>query len=834
MFANPVSSFTNHANVRQPTPSKLPMSNGTAINLLDKERRSALVGAPRELGIRHVPWNGGMSANVSVGRKLPFLLEGRVEPSTEQRRAYQRFLRELRGEIAGEWRGARPKLRGPGTVESATDALVHLVLLQTFICARDPAAAPSIAVLLRRTARPSVRGLYRAAHRAIEDPLVRSIFPLRTPSVNLRIPDTIIERDWASRLTDETRRVYGTNVPVTVFGDYHQLSLRRAPATAARHSADVRYNLGIHYTPAPLIDYLTHRSLKFMTDERCVGMDDLRILDPSCGSGGFLVAALRFLIGAGGKPKAPDMLHCLSRSIHGFDVDRTAVALTLQGLLLTAWESCLSRPVDCRYTSRIRHVASRIRCADFLRARAPQSRADRPNVILGAPPFVRLAQLHRGHKRQLEYYRSRFATARAGHFDLYMLFVERALEVLAPGGCLGISVSGTFLRNKSGEALRKLISSQCRVIEIVEFDDRNVYPDASAHSILLTAWKTDERSCSRYVSLRGAGRCRDKLASLCRPSGGHQEVIVRPIPSCALTGDEWRFHSPECHTLLEQMESVGSALVALPVNISLGVCTGADDIFVLRHVSETTSGHIIARRRTDGREVALERGATRPMLRGRGISGYGKCAPGYVCVFPYDRRGAVFDEGRFSSKYPRAYEYLTSQRSALSKRRRFPERPWYALRKVDVKPAMAAPKLVSSAIGRPGGFTLDNDGVLCHNSVITIGVNPKTIDPYYLLGVLNSSPMQAYLQHRALPMGEGRCALRLEALRRIPLIVPSRQADSDLCATAGECAAVLASDNVPPSRRLLLLRRIDRLVMRLYGLPGRDGSNLADAGCCAG
>lgn len=76
--------------------------------------------------------------------------------------------------------------------------------------------------------------------------------------------------------------------------------------------------------------------------------------------------------------------------------------------------------------------------------------------------------------------------------------------------------------------------------------------------------------------------------------------------------------------------------------------------------------------------------------------------------------------------------------------------------------------------------------------------------------------------------------MRLDALRRIPLLVPGKQADPGLCATVAQCAAVLAGEKVPPSRRLTLLRRIDRLVVRLYGLPGRDARNLAEAGCCAG
>ncbi len=762
------------------------------------------------------------------------MLEGAAGPSTEQRRTYQRFLRELRREIVAEWRAACPKRSGSRTIEFATDAIIHLALLQTFICARNPVIAPSIGACLRRAARPSVHGLYRAVRRAIKDPLLRSTFTLRPSSFDLRIPGSIVKRDWVSRVVDETCCVYGANVPVTVFGDYHQLSVEQTQATTIWRSRGTRRNLGIHYTPAPLVDYLTHRALKFMTDEQRVEADALRILDPSCGAGGFLVAALRFLIGTGGTLRAPDVLHHLSRGIRGFDVDRVAAALALQSLLLTAWESCLTQRTDYQGTRRIQSVARGVRCADFLRVRAIEGRADRPNVILGAPPFVRLERLHRGQKRQIEHYRSRFATAQSGQFDLYMLFIERALEMLTPGGCLATVVSGAFLRNKSGRALRQLISSKCRVIEIVEFDDRNIYPDASAHSTLLTAWKTNERSCSRYVSLRGAGGCRDKLASLFRSAGPHREVVVRPIPSCALAADEWRFHSPECRTLLEQMESVGTALARLPVAVSYGVCTGADNIFVLQRVSETNSGHVIARPRADGKEIELEEGAIVPMLRGRGISAYGKCAPQHVCVFPYDRRGNVLDEDRLSGKYTRAYEYLSSKRSPLLKRRMHPERPWYALRRVNVKPAMAAPKIVASAIGRPGSFAFDADGVLCHNSVIVIGFPSKAIDPYYLLGVLNSSPMQEYLRHRAIPMGEGQYALRLETLRRAPLPIAGEQVDAKICAAVAQCAAALVDDNTVPSRRPALLSRIDRQVMRLYGLSSRGGADLPKPGCCAG
>jgi hypothetical protein len=136
---------------------------------------------------------------------------------------------------------------------------------------------------------------------------------------------------------------------------------------------------------------------------------------------------------------------------------------------------------------------------------------------------------------------------------------------------------------------------------------------------------------------------------------------------------------------------------------------------------------------------------------------------------------------------------------------------------------MAARKLIASAIGRPSRFAFEVDGVLCHNSVLTIAVNSKTIAPYFLLAVLNCRPMRLYVRCRMIPMGEGRCAYRLNAVRQLPIPAPG-MFRPDVCAAVARCARILSGHGIPPSRRTALQRKIDRLVMQLYGLTSRDGS----------
>jgi hypothetical protein len=216
----------------------------------------------------------------------------------------------------------------------------------------------------------------------------------------------------------------------------------------------------------------------------------------------------------------------------------------------------------------------------------------------------------------------------------------------------------------------------------------------------------------------------------------------------------------------------------------------------------------------------------------RGIVAYGNCATRFVCIFPYDVAGAIIEEETFTRLYPRTYEYLASQRPALLTRRSCGDRPWYALRTVDVARVLDAPKLVAIVSGRPGQFALDTGGVLCHNSVLTISVNSNSVDPYFLLGILNSGPMR--VRCRTLPMGEGHYAHRLDAVRQMPIPVPGLAQCSEAGAEVSRYARMLGGREIAASRRLAIRRRIDRLAMQLYALPKHDAWCVDEAEPSAG
>ena len=431
------------------------------------------------------------------------------------------FQRAVRGEPGN----------GPDEVAAAVDALVGLMLMQRFVQHRSGIASLDFAP-------PSSSGRTVGDTCAVRQgrppsPLLQSVFgPAALPDHSGSLFD-------AAAVNDGYARLPGSRFPVTAFGDYHQLCLARPlhrPSGITR--ADERRTRGVHFTPAPLVDYLTDATLR----EPGGPETDFRLLDPSCGCGVFLIAATRLL--AAQRPDVGDscrvqrLLDVMGASIFGIDINPHSVEWTRRGLLLAAWEG---DPMGDHSRLRIPDLRRNLAAADFLATRLPDPFPTTFDAILGGPPFVRYSQLKKAGQHQIEDWRSRFVTARTGQFDLYMPFFEQAVRHLKPGGRLGWSVSNTFLRSKFGGSLRQFLGETGTVQELVEFENPKVYADAVTQIVLVRLRKGATDDPCHHVLVKGKPDLRDALGAITgeRPQGGIA-LQVRQLPATACRGETWR------------------------------------------------------------------------------------------------------------------------------------------------------------------------------------------------------------------------------------------------------------------------------------------------------
>lgn len=275
-----------------------------------------------------------------------------------------------------------------------------------------------------------------------------------------------------------------------------------------------------------------------------------------------------------------------------------------------------------------------------------------PNIILGGPLFIRLTHLHQIQPDRIPQYRNGFISAK-GQFDLYMLFIERAIQLLPENGRLSFSASNTFLRSASGRNLRRLIAEQCFVHEIVEFEDDAVYPDANTQIALLSLVKGPRPGLTRHVRARGKGHLRQKLSLLCSSQQiSSRNVDIRMLPRGSCSTGQWHLESCGEARVATQIELVGTPLRKLPADVALGLCTGADSVFIVSGISHEYHGKMLVQRLGDNRTFELEAALLRPILRGRDITRYSRPRGTALCVCPYDDQGRPLDEDLLCSHYP--------------------------------------------------------------------------------------------------------------------------------------------------------------------------------------
>ena len=204
--------------------------------------------------------------------------------------------------------------------------------------------------------------------------------------------------------------------------------------------------LGSYYTPAPLVQHLVRVTLAPLMGplERAARngrLDDamrIRIVDPACGDGAFLVASCRFVAGrlarAGRIPEPLLLAEVARRCLHGLDIDPVAVSLTRRAVSAAASESPLVREADAL-------------------SEPPPHPDGWFDAVVGNPPWGGWNRLLDADAKRA--YRSRFRVAR-GLLDPAMLFLERCTQWLRPGGRLGLVLPDYFL-TKNYPAARALV-----------------------------------------------------------------------------------------------------------------------------------------------------------------------------------------------------------------------------------------------------------------------------------------------------------------------------------------------------------------------------------------
>src|SRR3989338_8135429 len=193
-----------------------------------------------------------------------------------------------------------------------------------------------------------------------------------------------------------------------------------------------RKEQGIYYTPPYVVDYIVKNTVCELLKDKKVDANKIKILDPACGSGSFLIKAFDYIHkhlsnGETAKQHRLDSqgsysikTEILKNNIFGVDLDNKAVEITKLNLLLKAAEKFRKLPKEL--DNHICWGNSLIEDESFPHAFKWEGDFQEGtfDVVIGNPPYVRPENVD---KNEREYYlNSNKYDKFFGRFDIYILF----------------------------------------------------------------------------------------------------------------------------------------------------------------------------------------------------------------------------------------------------------------------------------------------------------------------------------------------------------------------------------------------------------------------------
>lgn len=322
----------------------------------------------------------------------------------------------------------------------------------------------------------------------------------------------------------------------------------------------------------------------------------LRIVDPACGSGVFLIMAFDFLkaelgrvndkiavmegrIGQYGKSDTQDLFdpdsEILTNNLFGVDVNSESIEIAK----LSLWIKTARRGkvLDSLDTS-LRVGDSLIEDSNFAYLNQAFTWADAfPNVfaeggfdvVLGNPPYVRME-----HLKALKPYLEKRYEVVSDRADLYCYFFERGLRLLKPGGRLGFISSNTFFKTGSGKPLREYLRREATIEGVVDFGDLQIFEGVTTYPAILTM--------KRGAMPKGHELCFWKVDAL--PETNFQaawEAAAGPYPQAALGAGSWELENPALRALRVKIRKGRKTLKEVYGSPFAGIKTGYNAAFIL-------------------------------------------------------------------------------------------------------------------------------------------------------------------------------------------------------------------------------------------------------------
>ncbi len=477
-------------------------------------------------------------------------------------------------------------------------------------------------------------------------------------------------------------------------------------------------NKGQVYTKPEVVSFM----LKVIGLGDDVDIADVRILEPSCGEGEFVVAIVAWLL------KDKPSIELLMGKLLAVDLVGSSLTIAQSKVhkLLTLHnyqEKDISQLLDNWFLQ-----------ADFL---LEPLEANFTHII-GNPPYVRLESIP---KPLLKTYRERFTTMK-DRADLYVAFFEKSLSLLKEDGKLSFICTDRWTKNIYGKSLRQSVSERYSLEVFIDLYGVEAFETEVMTYPAITQIVNKRSEETAFV--QGSEFSDAEASEILKAVHGKRSTIDMR-KGIVNGGSPWLLGSVEETKLIQHLEANFPTLEEAGCKVYIGAATGANKIYMV-----------------DKDDVDIEPSRLLPVITANELkSGELNWAGKYIInTFDGDE---VIDLG----DYPKLAEYLTGHKDVLANRHKAKKKTvqWYRTIDWVYERRAKSEKLLIPDIGNEVNVVYDDGKFYPNNSIYYICSD--TWNLHALKVILLSSITEQFMAAYSTKVARGYLRFQAQHLRKL-------------------------------------------------------------------
>jgi type I restriction-modification system DNA methylase subunit len=602
----------------------------------------------------------------------------------------------------------------------------------------------------------------------------RETFDGLTP--NLIIDDNVLKDIFKNLYYPDSPYEFSV-LPSDILGQVYENFLGKVIRLTAKHRAiieekpEVRKAGGVYYTPTYVVDYIVKQTVEKLVEGKKPGprgaVSKLKILDPACGSGSFLIRAYQYLLDwhrdqylgndkGWAKGKTPriyqtdkgewrlttdERKRILLNNIYGVDIDPQAVEVTKLSLLLKVLEGedeqSIGKQMALFQERVLPDLSNNIKCGnslispDFYDVQQmnlfDEDEIFRINVfhwnaeffdimenggfdaVLGNPPWGASFS-----NQEKDYFRKSFSEIHMRTPESFNYFIYKMVQLTKNKGRTGVIVPSSFLNQYEFEKSRKYLVQNTTISRVCKLGD-GVFHKVTAPSCILVFLKGFNQEISGFLDLQ---RCERKR---------FQELLAseRYLQKCKEIGQKSSSFvlQPKSYEGVFKKCYAWKPLKEIAEDVATGISSGLDKAYIY---SEKTIN-----------DLGIECDLFKKLVIGGEIHRY--------FLTPKSTRKIIYVTPQTNiNEYPEIHETLVHFKDRLMRRREAANGkiPWFSLNWPRREKLFLKPKIIIRQTSPNIKAAYDDQQWYCLKSAIIIQLPENTdIHYYYLLSLLNSKLM---------------------------------------------------------------------------------------------